>query len=419
MAPRGGGVQIQPAEDFSSPYYLHPSDNPGLQLVSQPLDGSNYINWSRSMTTALVAKNKLLFVNGVLLKPSDDDLLYHAWIRCNSMVVSWIRNSLSPQICSSIMYLDDAKEIWSDLRDRFAQCDSARVYQLKQRIMSLTQGDDDINNYFTNLRIVWDEYKHTQPISWCICPNCRCQSATKWHKHQEEECVMQFLIGLHSSYSQIRSHILSMVPLPTLSKVFALVLQEERQRTIGGNKESVKYSPILPTPSEQPYSANAASSQFNRGRLCSHCGKTNHTVDRCFSLHGYPPSFGRGKFKPPPNSRDYGPPKSVNLVDEYAPDSSDKTVAAPAMPTFEQCQQLITLLQSQLVTNTPSTSNSAAQHTSSPTQSPPFTGTTLYTPIIANMSLQSPIWLLDTGATHHVCCNKSLFSSDTMLKVMK
>ncbi|XP_042008801.1 uncharacterized protein LOC121757319 [Salvia splendens] len=150
MAPRGGGggSQIQSAEDFSSPYYLHPSDNPGLQLVPQPLIGSNYINWSRSMSTVLLAKNKLLFVNGVLLKPTDDDLLYSAWIRCNSMVVSWIRNSLSPQICSSIMYLEDAKEIWSDLRDRFSQCDSARIYQLRQRIMSLTQRDDDINNYF-------------------------------------------------------------------------------------------------------------------------------------------------------------------------------------------------------------------------------------------------------------------------------
>ncbi|XP_042067139.1 uncharacterized protein LOC121810436 [Salvia splendens] len=168
-ARRGGGPQIQPpTEDFSSPYYLHPSDNPDLQLVSQPLNGSNYINWSRSMSTALLAKNKILFVNGVLLKPTEDDLLYAAWIRCNSMVVSWIMNSLSPQICSSIMYLDDAKEIWSDLRDSFSQCDFARVYQLKQKIMSLVQGDDDINCYFTNLRISWDEYKHTQPIS-CSC----------------------------------------------------------------------------------------------------------------------------------------------------------------------------------------------------------------------------------------------------------
>lgn len=113
MAPRigGGGNQILTAEDSTSHYYLHPSDNLGLQLVSQLLVGSNYINWSRSISTALFSWEKLLFVNGVLLRPHDDDLLYSAWIRCNCMVVSWFRNSIFPQIGSSIMYLDDAHDI--------------------------------------------------------------------------------------------------------------------------------------------------------------------------------------------------------------------------------------------------------------------------------------------------------------------
>lgn len=196
-----GGDQIVFAEDHTSPYYLHPSDNPSLQLVPQLLIGSNYINWSRSVVTALIAKNKLPFVDGSLLRPSDDDLLFSAWIRCNSMVVSWIRNSVSPQICSSVMYLDNAHEIWSDLRDRFSQCDSARSYQLKQQIMSLVQGHSDVGTYFTNLRIIWDEYKHSQPVAWCICNNCRCNSAARWHTHQENDCTMQFLIGLNSSFS--------------------------------------------------------------------------------------------------------------------------------------------------------------------------------------------------------------------------
>ncbi|XP_041995877.1 uncharacterized protein LOC121746002 [Salvia splendens] len=129
--------QSSPIEDSSSPYYLHPNDNLSLQLVPHVLTGSNYIHWSRSINTALVAKNKISFINGTLRRPHDDDLLSHAWLRCNSMVVSWLRNSISPQICSSIMYLDDAHEIWSDLRLRFSQLDSARAYQLKQRIMSL------------------------------------------------------------------------------------------------------------------------------------------------------------------------------------------------------------------------------------------------------------------------------------------
>ena len=28
--------------------------------------------------------------------------------------------------------------------------------------------------------------------------------------------------------------------------------------------------------------------------VCTHCGKTGHTVDKCYKLHGFPPGF---KFK--------------------------------------------------------------------------------------------------------------------------
>lgn len=85
-------------EDLTSPYYLHPSVNPTLQLVSQPLIGSNYTNWSRSVITALIAKNKLQFVNEVLPRPDDGDLLFSSWICWKSMVVSWLRNSFTSDL---------------------------------------------------------------------------------------------------------------------------------------------------------------------------------------------------------------------------------------------------------------------------------------------------------------------------------
>ena len=212
MSGRGGRnqAQAQPAEDTSSPYFLHPSDNPDVILVPQLLIGSNYITWSRSFITALLAKDKLVFVDGSILRPNRDDLLYPSWIRCNSMVIARLRNSVSSKICSSIMYLDDVYEIWSDLKERFSLGDSARLYQLRQQLMTLSQGSSDVSSYFTSLRIVWDEFKNSQPLSWCTCNRCNCGSATRWHQHQENDCTMQFLVGLNSTFSQIRSHILSL-----------------------------------------------------------------------------------------------------------------------------------------------------------------------------------------------------------------
>ena len=53
-----------------------------------------------------------------------------------------------------------------------------------------------------------------------------------WMEFQQQEYVMQFLMGLNESFVQTRSQILMMEPLPPIDKVFLLVVQNERQRSI-------------------------------------------------------------------------------------------------------------------------------------------------------------------------------------------
>uniref|UniRef100_A0A0R0J6T7 Retrotransposon Copia-like N-terminal domain-containing protein n=1 Tax=Glycine max TaxID=3847 RepID=A0A0R0J6T7_SOYBN len=48
--------------------YLHPSESPTIALVSPVLDPTNYNSWSRSMFTALSAKNKVEFVDGTITR---------------------------------------------------------------------------------------------------------------------------------------------------------------------------------------------------------------------------------------------------------------------------------------------------------------------------------------------------------------
>jgi hypothetical protein len=83
-------------ENSSTPFFLNNGDNPGTVLVSQPLTGGNYNTWSRSMIVSLTAKNKMAFIDGSLPKPSpEDDAVFHAWNRCNNMIIAWILNSIS------------------------------------------------------------------------------------------------------------------------------------------------------------------------------------------------------------------------------------------------------------------------------------------------------------------------------------
>lgn len=78
-----------------SRYFLTSGDNPGISIISEVLDGSNYNTWSIAKTVVLDAKNKLSFVDGSLPRPSETHPYYHMWSRCNSMVKSWILTSVT------------------------------------------------------------------------------------------------------------------------------------------------------------------------------------------------------------------------------------------------------------------------------------------------------------------------------------
>lgn len=46
-------------------------------------------------------------------------------------------------------------------------------------------------------------------------------------QHLDAEYVMMFLMGLNESYASLRAQDLLMEPLPSISKVFSLVVQED------------------------------------------------------------------------------------------------------------------------------------------------------------------------------------------------
>jgi hypothetical protein len=117
------------SEDSSSHYYLHHGDHPGLLLVPQPLTGENYNSWSRSMTMALSAKNKLMFIDGSLAKPSHmNGPEFRAWTRCNDTISSWIVNTVSKETNTSIIYINNCRDMWLSLKERFSPRNGPKTF---------------------------------------------------------------------------------------------------------------------------------------------------------------------------------------------------------------------------------------------------------------------------------------------------
>ena len=108
-------------------YFLQNGDHPGLILVSHPFMEPNFNTWNRAMRVALTAKNKISFIDGSIRQPTKNDL-FNSWTRCNSMVLSWILNSVVKEIADSLIYIEIGAEIWNDLHNRFHQSNGPRIF---------------------------------------------------------------------------------------------------------------------------------------------------------------------------------------------------------------------------------------------------------------------------------------------------
>ena len=108
-------------EYANNPYFLPANENLGLTLTSQPLTGpENYMSWAQSVFLALSSRNKFGFVDGSIVEPDSSSSLYNSWSRCNTTEFSWLTNSLSLDLKASVMYINNARDLWIDLKDRLS-----------------------------------------------------------------------------------------------------------------------------------------------------------------------------------------------------------------------------------------------------------------------------------------------------------
>ena len=79
------------------------------------------------MFLALSARNKFGFVNGSILGLDPSSPLFNSWSRCNTTMLSWLTNLLSIELKASVMYINTAKDLWIDLKDKLSQGNTSRL----------------------------------------------------------------------------------------------------------------------------------------------------------------------------------------------------------------------------------------------------------------------------------------------------
>jgi len=391
--------------NLSNPFFTHHSDHPGLILISKLLNGDNYSTWKRAMTLALNSKNKLGFVNGSIRAPSEDnDPEEHAaWSRCNDMVHSWIINTLNPEISDSVIYYSTAYEVWEDLHERFSQSNAPRIFEIQRDIACLRQEQLSVSTYYTKLKGLWDELAS--------------YNDTVHGTQQEQQKLMQFLMGLNESYSAIRGQILLMNPLPSVRQAYSSISQEEKQRLLssmhtGGdssgsaamavrnsNNRSTEhlsagfgrserfnnsYGPQGFRSQEKPtgnfsggrrFQQDGRRPTFGRGRpYCTHCEEAGHWVQTCYQLHGYP--AGHPKTKYGSGSKRFN--NNKHIANHVSTAENEQPVIGISQ---DQLKQLLSLIDNKTEGSSP--------HANAVTK-----------PGLSKVTSRN--WIIDSGATDHI-----------------
>ena len=156
---------------------------------------------------------------------------------------------------------------------------------------------------------------------------------------------MKFLMGLSDSFSQVKTHILLMDPLPSVNKAYSLFIQGEMQRFLGS---SLRIESTALATKSQNFTTSGHNGKGKERPLCTHCGKLGHTMDKCYKLHGFPPGF---KFKNNKNASAHQVSSNLELVQGNVPLTAanfNLATATSHAPTFthDQYQQLLTLIDS-------------------------------------------------------------------------
>nr|XP_016444664.1 PREDICTED: uncharacterized protein LOC107769920 [Nicotiana tabacum] len=205
-------------KDSSHPYFLHPSDLPGMNLVNTSFGG-----------------------------------------RC---IGEWHIEIGESVICSKT-----AKDLWDDLEDRFDQSNGAKMYHLQKELSDLVQGSSDVAG---------------------------CGGKIKMAKSLQDERLIKFLMGLNDTYASVNNNILMLSPLPTVEHAYSLLMQDEKQREVYINSQFPGDSSSFMDANQNHPSQKFGNSDFKGKKnnlSCSYHKKPGHSMDKFYSIIGFPADF--------------------------------------------------------------------------------------------------------------------------------
>ncbi|XP_074315172.1 uncharacterized protein LOC141651354 [Silene latifolia] len=163
---------------FDDPLFLTRNDQPNLKLTDVLFDGTNFLQWQRDVVQALLSKNKSGFITGECSMPEKNDKTYNQWIRCDLLDLRWILHSIVPSLRENLQYAASAKNLWSEIVERYGQLNVLELYELKKDLINAKEDNIPLIEYYSRMKNLWESIDQMDPVPMCVCgvmSKCTCQ----------------------------------------------------------------------------------------------------------------------------------------------------------------------------------------------------------------------------------------------------
>ena len=240
-------------------------------------------------------RGKIGYLTGEKQEPAKEDPSYMTWDAENSMVMTWLVNSMEEEISSNYLCYSTAKELWENVSQMYSDLgNQSQIYELTIKLGEIRQGEDSITKYFNSLKRLWQDLDLFNDYEWKSPVDCNHN-----RKLVEDHRIYKFLAGLNIEFDEVRGRIIGRQPLPSIGEVFSEVRREESRRNVMLGKKGIA-SPM--ENSALIASDPTANKAFNQRRQnerpriwCDFCNKPRHTRDNCWKIHGKPANWKSNK----------------------------------------------------------------------------------------------------------------------------
>ncbi|KAB5538145.1 hypothetical protein DKX38_015678 [Salix brachista] len=317
------------ASDKTESYKTESSSVPVIQVQSEnssfstnvTLTESNYDVWSQIMEMQIAGREKLEYLISNTI-PEKTDPSYGKWYAENQKIKGWLLTSMSPEIMKRYLRLPTAHGIWTALAKAFYDgADESQLFSLNQRAFSTKQVGRPISTYYGDLVEIFQELDHRDKIVMKD-PD----DVIAYKKSIERLRVHIFLNGLDEEFEQVRGEILRRESALDLEETYAYVRRDSiRRNTLNGEPGHLEPSAMIARrsryqrplnlkpdrnsgPPNHNQSIGSQNCSYEVGaarpeRMCTHCGETGHTKQRCYELIGYPDWWDSSKAPRKRNSK--------------------------------------------------------------------------------------------------------------------